>query len=43
MEQMLITYVLPEIASPKPFLRLRACHVYGVFGDLKLNDENHLK
>lgn len=31
-EQMLITYVQPELASASPFIRARACWVYGEFG-----------
>ena len=35
MEQMLMTYILPELNSEKPFMRLRACWTYGVYGKLK--------
>ena len=28
---MLIVNVLPELESQQPFLRLRACHTYGVY------------
>ena len=43
MEQMLMHYVMPELGSESPFMRLRACYVYGVYGDLKFKDTNHLK
>ena len=43
MEQMLQHYVMPELANEQPFMRLRACYVYGVYGDLKFKDSAHLK
>lgn len=43
MEQMLIQYVKPELSSEQPFMRLRACQTYGVYGDLKFKDEQHIK
>ena len=43
MEQMLITYVLPELGSEQPFMRQRACYVYNIWGDLKFKDEKHLQ
>ena len=43
MEQMLSHYVLPELTNEQSFMRLRACYVYGVYGDLKFKDSNHLK
>lgn len=43
MEQMLQMYVLSELSNQQPFMRLRACYVYGVYGDMKFKDENHLK
>ena len=43
MEQMLQTYVLPELMSEQPFMRLRACNVYGIYGDFKYKDQNHVK
>ena len=33
MEPMLMTHVMPELNSDQPFLRSRACWVYGEFGD----------
>lgn len=38
MEPMFITHVLPELQSPQPFLRLRACWLYGEFGEFKFLD-----
>ena len=43
MEQMLQHYVLPELSNDQPFMRLRACYTYGVYGDLKFKDSAHLK
>jgi len=43
MEHMLITYVLPELTNPEPFMRLRACWAYGIYGDLKFKDETHVQ
>jgi len=43
MEQMLKTYVLPELASEQPFMRQRACQTYNVWGDYKFKDEAHIK
>ncbi len=42
MEQMLVQFVLPELKSEQPFMRLRACQTYGVYGDLKIKDESHI-
>ena len=42
MEQMLVTFVLPELNSEQPFMRLRACQTYGFYGDLKFQDESHI-
>ena len=42
MEQMLISYILPELTSEQPFMRLRACQVYGFYGNLKFKDEAHI-
>ena len=40
---MLIVNVLPELESHEPFLRLRACHTYGVYArKIKIQDNNHL-
>ena len=35
MEQMLVTFVLPELKNAQPFLRQRACQTYGVFDFIK--------
>jgi len=43
MEQMLIQFVLPELKSEQPFMRLRACQTYGVYGDLKFKDQSHIQ
>jgi hypothetical protein len=43
MEQMLSHYVLQELHNEQPFMRLRACYVYGVYSNLKFQDEAHLK
>jgi len=43
MEPMLVAHVLPELQSAQPFLRSRACWLYGEFGDLKLGDEGKVK
>ena len=42
MEQMLLSYVLPELTSEQPFMRLRACQTYGTYGDIKFKDETHV-
>ena len=43
MEPMLITHVMPELKSETPFLRSRACWVYGEFGDYEFQQEDHVK
>lgn len=43
MEQMLQTYVLPELTSEQPFMRQRACQTYNVWGGHKFKDEQHVK
>jgi len=43
MEPMLIHHVLPELSSAQPFLRSRACWLYGEFGNFRFQDENALK
>ena len=43
MEEMLMTYILPELNSEQPFMRLRACQTYGVFGDMKFKNQDHIK
>ena len=43
MEPMLIQHVMPELESQTPFLRSRACWVYGEFGDYDFKDEDHVK
>lgn len=42
MEPMFIAHVLPELQSSQPFLRLRACWLYGEFGEFKFKDTNHI-
>ena len=42
MEPMLMTHVMPELNSDQPFLRSRACWVYGEFGDYTFTDEKHI-
>ena len=43
MEPMLKTHVLHELASDQPFLRLRACWVYGEFSGMTFQDNDHVK
>ena len=43
MEPMLIHHVLPELSNTQPFLRSRACWLYGEFGDLTFNDSEQFK
>jgi len=44
MENMLKKYIAPELKSPQPFMRLRACQTYGVFGDnIKWKIEGHVQ
>lgn len=43
LEPMMITHVLPELQSPQPFLKMRACWFYGEFGTFKFKDTNHIK
>jgi len=43
MEEMLIRYILPELKSEQSFMRLRACQTYGVFGDMKFQNQDHIK
>lgn len=43
LEPMMITHVLPELESTHPFLKMRACWMYGEFGTFKFKDENHIK
>ena len=40
---MLVQNVVPELTSDQPFLRSRACWLYGEFGDLTFADEESLK
>ena len=42
-ENMLMNYIFQELESPSPFMRQRACQTYGVYGDLKFKDDEHLK
>mmetsp|Transcript_29520 Transcript_29520/g.44887 ORF Transcript_29520/g.44887 Transcript_29520/m.44887 type:complete len:666 (+) Transcript_29520:641-2638(+) len=42
MEQMLLTYVQPELLSEQPFMRMRACQTYEEYGDsLKYKTPGH--
>lgn len=43
MEPMLMTFVLPELQSDQPFMRLGACRTYAAFGGLKLQDVGHVQ
>jgi hypothetical protein len=43
MEPMLIQHVMPELTSSEPFLRSRACWLYGEFGSFKYENEPTLK
>ena len=43
MEPMLIQHVLPELTSNTPFLKSRACWVYGEFGGYEFQDSNHIQ
>jgi len=40
---MLIHHVLPELQSTIPFMKMRACWMYGEFGTFKFQDNAHLK
>ena len=40
---MLVQNVVSELTSDQPFLRSRACWLYGEFGDLTFADEESLK
>ena len=37
-EPMLKTHVLPDLASPHPLLKSRACWVYGEFSDYNIEE-----
>ena len=41
-EPMLKAYVLPDLASPHPLLKIRACWVYGEFSDYEIGDTQHV-
>ena len=43
LEPMMSTHVLPELASPQPFMRMRACWFYGEFGSFKFRQPEHFK
>lgn len=43
MEPMLMTHVMPDLESNQPFLRSRACWVYGEFSSFQYQDEKHVK
>ena len=36
MEQMLVTFVKPDLHSDQPFMRMRACQTYGEYDSIKL-------
>ena len=38
MEGDFIMYVLSELKSTEPFMRLRACQTYGIYADIKYTD-----
>ena len=38
-----MTFVMPELISDQPFLRSRACWVYGEFGDYSFSDDKHIQ
>ena len=40
---MLFEHVLPELVSEQPFLRTRACWVYGEFCGFRFKNEQHSK
>ena len=42
MEPMMAQHVLPELQSQQPFLRMRACWMYGEFGHFSFKDQNHV-
>jgi len=43
MEPMLTNHVLAELKSTQPFLRSRACWLYGEFGEFEFTNEDHVK
>ena len=43
MEEVLVRYILPELSSAQPFLRIRACETYCAYHTVKFADDNHLK
>lgn len=43
MEPMLIQHIMPELTSSEPFLRSRACWLYGEFGSFKFENDPMLK
>ena len=43
MEPMLTNHVLCELKSTQPFLKSRACWLYGEFGDFSFTDKDHVK
>ena len=47
MEPMLMTHVLPEFKNTNQqgsgFMKVRACWLYGEFGDYNFKDKDHLK
>lgn len=42
-EPMLRQHVMPELTSEQPFLRCRACWVYGEFSNFHYTDDDHVK
>ncbi|CDW76775.1 UNKNOWN [Stylonychia lemnae] len=43
LEPMMIQHVMPELQSQIPFLKMRACWIYGEFGTFKFKEVNHVK
>lgn len=43
MEPILMNYVFPELSSQNPFLRARACWLYGQFGDFDFANQDHIR
>ena len=39
----LLSFILPELESPSPFLRAMACWVYGQFGNFTFENDAHLR
>ena len=43
MEEFLHRYLLAALESCQPFMRSRACWIYGVFSDAEFKDKKHIK